>query len=290
MLYILNALLIGAALGLMIVVAKRMVAKLFATTSFNRENRKNVRTRALLIDVDVSASPMKAFDFLEGGIEGRLVVFGPYNGVAKRILLLWKNEKHRCIRMDAVNDLKQPIMDDLYRLSVAEAKIIASKVFSKRKSKTPPPEQAPPQFKEARTASTQPASEAIRHHASVAETKPVSSAPNQAEGKEKERDVPVIKGFKAQYVGTMVAAKVEPHVKTSRDGISEEYTSYTLTLETEGGLEQLIGNDLRRALSSAGAEPGDRLRVIYVKDLDCTNGFKKKSYQIINLSKTGRMV
>ncbi len=55
--------------------------------------------------IRVSASPLKTVDFIEGSeglIEGRLVIFGPFNGVAKRILLLWKGDigqsgRSRCL-------------------------------------------------------------------------------------------------------------------------------------------------------------------------------------------------
>jgi len=291
MLHFLYALLIGAAIGLSVVGAKQVFSKMFVGFNIKRKNKKTVTSKACLIDVD--ASPMKAIDFLEGGVEGRLVVFGPFNGVAKRILLLWKNEKHRCIRMDAIGDVKPEAMDALYRDSVVEAKAIAIKVYAKRKSKPHPVlEHAPPQLKETRVEQAQPEEkvEVTRLNANVAETKPVCSVPPQAEGSKEEREIPIIKGFKAQYVGKMLKAGVQPHVKSGFNGTTESYTSFTLTLETEVGVEHLLGNDLQRALSSANAKEGDRLRVIYQKDQLLTNGFKKKQYQIVNLSSTGGQV
>lgn len=291
MLHILNALMIGSVLGLLVVGAKRLVLKLLVIFNTKRENKKNVRTRPPVVKVvDVGASPLKAFDFLEGGIEGRVVVFGPFNGVAKRTLLLWKNGKHRCIRMDVVSSAKGVVLDDLYRNSITEAREIANKVFSKRKSKpqSPATERAPPQHKETSVVETQTVSQATSQFAPVAESKPVSLEPNQAEGEK--REGVIIKGFKAQYTGRMVEAKAEPHVKTNSNGLSEEFTSFTLTLETDDGLERMLGNDLKRALSAAEAEKGDNLKVIYVKDQTTPNGFQKKQYQIINLSKTGRLV
>jgi len=288
MLHILNALLIGAAIGLFCVGAKQVFSKIFVGFIINRKNKKTVTSRAWLIDVE--ASPMKAIDFLEGGIDGRLVVFGPFNGIAKRTLLLWKNGKHRCIRMDVVVDAKPETMEAFYRDSVVEAKAIAIKVFAKRKSKPHPQGHAPPQVEETKPVQAQPAKvEVIRLNANVAETKPVCSAPQPAVSSKEERDIPIIKGFKAQYVGEMVKAKVEPHVKTGFGGTTEEFMSFTLTLRTDGGgLEQIIGNDLKRAISSADAEEGDRLRVIHMDNTVTPSGFSKKSFQIINLTKAGR--
>jgi hypothetical protein len=234
--------------------------------------------------IRVSACSLKTVDFIEGSeglIEGRVVVFGPFNGVAKRILLLWKGDKHRCIRMDAV-DTKDLTMDILYRDSLIEAKNIACNVFQKRKPKN---HERVSLIKNTDTEGvdtnepTAPIATTINPATSVVVEESASSL--NAEGQNTSDD----KGFIRRYVGKMISAKIEPHVKTGHDGTSEEYTAFTVTVQTKEGREQLTGNDLRRALSYAQAEAGNQLKLVHVKNKTTTNGFNKKVWEVVNLTK-----
>ena len=224
--------------------------------------------------IRVSASPLKTVDFIEGSeglIEGRLVIFGPFNGVAKRILLLWKGDKHRCIRMDAV-DTKDLTMDILYRDSLIEAKSIACKVFQKRKPKNHERVSLLQNTDTEHVDTNHPEGSIVVEEAASSLN---SDAPNTSDDK----------GFIRRYVGKMISAKIEPHVKTGHDGTSEEYTAFTVTVQTKEGKEQLTGNDLRRALSYAQAEAGDQLKLVHVKNKTMTNGFNKKVWEVVNLTK-----
>lgn len=284
--HILSTILIGAVLGGMIGFLRTEHFKdIMVILKFRKVGLNGVVSeRDYLIDVEPTT--LKSIDFLESGVEGRVLIFGPFNGVAKRTLLMWKNEKHRCIRMDIVRNADEIALDALYRMSVVEAKEIACKVYAKRKAnkqKSLEPSKQEPRMKAAPVA-VKTADVLDPAPVQAVETQVPPSPPTVVEEKQSAKEGVIIKGFKAQYAGRMVSAKMEPHVKSGRDGQSEEYTSFTLTLQAEDGIERMVGNDLKRALAAANAKPGDELKVLYIKDQQLPSGFSKKQYQVINLS------
>jgi len=251
------------------------------------------RTEVVLRKIwrDVEPAPFKVFVFADGKYEGVLVMHGPYEGVVSRLLLLWKGNKNRNIRLEALSGVDSASLAKVYETSLSEAKQIAQAVYGKKqKAKTvasssepivpKPKAEAPPVLTHVvEQKSVAVAAPAVPKQAQQL-TQPSVVKQEDATGQPKE--VPIIKGFKAMFVGTVVSAGMQKHI-TTRNGSPEEYETYTLTLNTPSGPERITGNDLRRAIADANVKSGDNIRVIYIKDVELSNGFKKKQYQIVRM-------
>lgn len=227
--------------------------------------------------LDITPAPLKVMQFSEGNIVGRLVMHGPYQGVVKRTLMLWKGDKHKSIVLEALCGVKEDSLVQIYNSAQEEAKQVAQAVYGKRKqAKT----QAAVEVKQ--VAPVQPVviePVVVQPEAVPQVTRAIASESVQEPEVEGET---IIKGFISQYVGEIVKSGMEKHV-TTRNGHPEAYETFTLTLNTAEGPEELTGNDLRRALSSAKVRNGDRVRVIHVKNIQLDNGFTKKSFQVARL-------
>ncbi|MEI7994064.1 MAG: hypothetical protein WCH01_04105 [Methylococcaceae bacterium] len=238
--------------------------------------------------MDVKPAKFKVTCFNEGNLNIRLLMHGPTGGVIRRHAHFIKNGKVRSIVMDRLYGIVDDQYDTVHAQSVEEAKTIANAIYGKKKKK-----------QHLEQASVAVEKVVQKTEAVVAVAPPVVAAPMQVQQKsepvsssyqkpslsiESEKEgVPVIRGFKSQVVGTLVSAKPERHFST-RNGQSSEYESFTVTINTASGVERLVGNDLARAVAAAKVQAGDEVRVIYVKDIELPNGFKKKQYQVINLS------
>lgn len=223
--------------------------------------------------VDVQPAPLKVIQFSETKIVGRLVMHGPYGGVVTRVLMLWRGDKHKSIVLDALYGVGNESIEQVYSKTLEEGKKIAEAVYGKRsklvkQSAKPEPVVSQPKVEIQQV-------QAVTNSPVIAvPERPVVSV----------SDAPIIKGFIAQHVGVIVDAGMQKHV-TTRNGVPEEYETFTLTLNTPTGPEQITGNDLRRALSKAGVNKGDHIQATHLKNIDLPNsGFKKKSYQIIKLT------
>lgn len=232
--------------------------------------------------IDIEPAPFKVIVFAEGKYEGRLVLHGPHGGVVTRLLLLWKGDKHRCIKLDALREVGIESIEQVYSTSFAEAKKIAQAVFGKKHhAKTKPAtEQAVPQRKteappepvvvaEHKSATAVVANPAVK---AVAAETPIAQ---QTEAP-KTRVVPLHKGFIEQFVGTIVSSGVHQHP-------TGKYDVFTLTLNTANGPENISGVDVKRAMAVANVEEGDNVRVIHVKDIPLSEGRRKKSFEIVRL-------
>jgi len=237
--------------------------------------------------LDVEPAPFKTFVFAERNYEAVLVMHGPFNGVVTRLLLLWKAAKHRCVKLDTLHGISNESLEKIYTSSLNDAKQVASAIYGKKQKPQvaaacscfcvpQPTAKAPPVLREVVQAVATQKQEPVPPAPPATQAQPhVIEAAKIAE--------PIIKGFKAQFVGTVVSAGMQKHI-TTRSGSPEEYETYTLTLNTPSGPERITGNDLRRAIADAKVQAGDNIRVIYLKDVELPNtGFKKKQYQIIKL-------
>lgn len=236
--------------------------------------------------IRVTPSVLRTFDFIDGAVEGRLIVFGPFNGVAKRILLLWKGDKHRCIRMNVCNVAEAEI-NAFYKSSLAEAKDIAEKVFQKRKPKPNSEDRAQvTQTQQSLTPTVVVAAAAVPE-SNVTEKEVVAEAKPELKQTQAEANGKVMKGLRAQISGKLISAQVEPHIKTGHGGTSEEYTSFTVTVVDESGIQQhLSGNDLKRAIKVVNAVPGDDVLVMHTGSKKTDAGYLKKQFEVTVLSKT----
>jgi hypothetical protein len=255
--------------------------------------KRNVVFRSTL--VEATPAPLKVVHFVDGKVQGRLVMHGPYQGVVKRILMLWKEDKHRCIKMDALYAIEIDSIDKVYVTSVDEAKTIAAAVYGKKKAKAIESSKAAvPKVKNevVEHVSVSAASSEVKAFTVVKTVSPEpkrelvvvdSNKEKVVDNQKHESEADIIKkGFISSWKGVIVDAGMQSHVST-RSGRTEQYETYTLTLNTDTGLERMTGNDLRRAYSQAEVEPGDEVRVIYVKDVILSNGFKKKSFSVQKL-------
>jgi len=271
-----------------------VVEKLVEPQQVVRKDMTVQRTKEVVLRKiwrDVEPAPFKVFVFADGKYEGVLAMHGPYEGVVSRLLLLWKGDKHRNIRLDALRGVDNDSLAKVYETSLTEAKEIARAVYgkkSKAKAATTSPvpvvpkpkAEAPPVLTEV----VEQKSVAVAVQAEPKQAPKPTPPPVAAEkaAEEKPNEAPIIKGFKAQFVGTVVSAGMQKHI-TTRNGSPEEYETYTLTLNTPSGPERITGNDLRRAIADANVKSGDNIRVIYIKDVELSNGFKKKQYQIVRM-------
>lgn len=226
--------------------------------------------------VNVSAAPLKVQAFIEGKVEGRLVMHGPHEGVVKRIFWTSKDGKSRSFKLEPLYGINTETVNLAYAESLDEVKKIVQTVYAKK-------QKAKAVVQKAVTTAPQPKVEVAP--VVVAASVPVVSAqpapvivpvqqPAQAPAQNGVSEIgcssanePITHGFKSQVVGTLVSAKMETHVSSWR-GESREYSSYTLTVLTDSGLERIVGNDLRRAIEAAGCKPGEKVRVIHIKDVE----------------------
>jgi hypothetical protein len=89
---------------------------------------------------------------------------------------------------------------------------------------------------------------------------------------------PIKKGFISMFEGRLVSAKVEDHLKVNGDKKGEKYSSFTVTLDTRDGPEKIQGNDLSRAIETAGLKPGDQVRIFHLRSTSFGNGKSKKIF------------
>lgn len=216
--------------------------------------------------IDVTPAPFKVFSLREGKSSLRVMVYGPRQGVVRRTILLSRGDKQKTIFMERLFGVSDADIDEVYTSTISEAQRIAQSLHGKKKrAETPLAEKAPEVL--------EPSKPEVVTSASAPAEKPSSMM--SINGVEPT----IIKGFKSQVVGRLISAKPERHVST-RNGQHVEYESFTVTIETPDGLERVVGNDLGRAISAAKVEPGESIRVIHMKDVELSNGFKKKQYQI----------
>lgn len=195
---------------------------------------------------DVTPLPLRAYDFSKGNIEGRLVLHG--EETIKRLVLLWKKDRHKAIRLEPIQatDIEQAI-----KLSLEEAEALAQKVFGKKdkgKTAAEPAKQVPVTQTPVLTAPVLPAV------AAVPQNKPLPPI-----------EAPVIKGFKRDWKGVLLDAGIKSHASNGPGGEASSYKSYTVNLNVNGEKVSVKGNDLRRALDDAGAQPGDSIHLIHVR-------------------------
>jgi len=239
----------------------------------------------------VEAAPLKAIDFLEAGVEARVVIIGPINGSVRRLLLLWRGNKYRCIVMNSVRDISIENCAGLYDSTVIEAREITARVFQKRKPKSERGETE----HEARSESPQPVVQPAKKPPAeakvevkptakpVANSKPAENA--IPEPQKQGEDEPTLMGFESMVCGVLVSAQPETHVKSGQNGKTEEFRSFTVKLNTNDGLEHLIGNDLRRAIEDAKAVAGDTLKVFHMRNIQLPSGHYRKKFQVLNVTR-----
>lgn len=260
---------------------KRAKSKPKASIQPIEEIKQNIVFRNCLVDVE--PAPLKVRVFLDGKIEGTLVMHGPYEGVVKRHLLLWKGDKHRCIKLVALCGVQIETIEQEYSNSFEEARRVAQCVFGKKN-------------RAIKTAATTehvmtqlldvvpPVPVSVVAEQKAKEAKVTATLVDLHEGNApSERVAPIVKGFISRYVGRIVEAGVKPNVKSGPGGITESYSTFTLTLDTPDGPEHLTGNDLKRALSDADVKVGDQVLAVHVKNVELPSGFHKKSFAISKL-------
>lgn len=222
---------------------------------------------------DVAPIPMKVtdFDVIAGKVSGRLVLHQSIvTGEVNRLLILQPSQGNsKTIKLE-------PIGGDFYEIlesSISEAKSLGNAIFGK-KNKASKTKKSPG------NATAKPG-----------EMKPVAMGeeiPSQTatEPSSQPGEVPALhKGFKSVYEGVFVSGKIEKHLKSKADGTPEEYSAFTVTLNTARGLEQVQGNDLKRVCEVEGVKPGDPIRIIHLRDAPIANGRYKKYFAIIKLNK-----
>jgi hypothetical protein len=195
---------------------------------------------------------MRVLEFNVGKIGGRLIMRGDRH--VERLVMLWKEGKYKSIRLSpiiAVQDFDQAIEQ-----SLEEAKDIARKIFGKKD----------------------------KNRIMVAPVKPVDAPvvtpkPVQLESpvKPEVSEKPIKKGFKSEVTGVLLKAGITPQV-TTKDGEAESYKTFSATIESDGDVITVNGNDIRRALADVDAQPGDKIKLVHVRNDQTPNGFQKKVF------------
>lgn len=222
--------------------------------------------------------PMRAFDFdvIVGKVQGRLIMHrSTASGEVSRILLLQASlGKTKTIRLDPIRGK----IDDVIDSTIKEAVDIGSAIFGKKqKTKMAAKTEQRPEVRAHQKAKVEEVAKAEALH-------PIEQAPSSTpETNEK----PEYTKPKSMYYGKFVSGGIEKHLSV-RDGKPEEYSSFTVTLETPEGTEIIQGNDLNRALNIGMVETGDLVRIIHVGDTEVAKGRYKKNFAVINLTKENK--
>lgn len=212
--------------------------------------------RPLLLDI--KPSPMRAFDFSTGKTEGRLVLFGEQP--AKRFVMLWKGGGQcRFVRLQPIqiSDLSQAISS-----SLEEAKDVAHKVFGKKQKSEHKADVTVPVI------SVLSKSEVMR----LPVVNPVESV-IQPVAVEK----PVLKGFKTDWTGILMAEGSMEHA-TTKNGVVETYKAYTVKMNVNDEEVSVQGQDMKRALSEVGAKVGNKIHLIHVRTEPLEGGRSRKVF------------
>lgn len=203
---------------------------------------QKLESRAWLMNV--KPLPMRAFDFSQGKVDGTLVMYG--DKTIRRFVMLWK-ENGRCkfIRLSTINSDNS---EAAITTSIEEAKSVAKAVFGKKQKKETKAEIATP---------------AVASQA-VALPPPVVTPAEVCVPTPPVVEKPVIKGFKADWVGVLMAEGSMEHA-TSRSGEVQTYKAYTVKLNVKDEEVSVQGQDLKRALSEAKAKVGNTIHLIHVR-------------------------
>lgn len=237
----------------------------------------NVQLRSTFINV--SPSPIKTHLFFEGKVEGNIIMRSQ-NGMIKRLVILFKNGQrmkgYKLPPLYGVQDVTSSVLND----TISDAKTLVHSVYPGKKKKpntTEPAIKVQPQVVSPVVVQQAAVVTAVPHAVEKREFEVVEVPPV----KEVEQDrTPIIKGFIAQYVGTVVSAKMEPH--------ANGFNQFVVQLDTADGPQVVTGNDLKRAISNAKVGTGDKVRVVHLKNEPITlsngNASVKKMFQVAKLA------